>query len=149
MPQSLSKVLVHLIFSTKNREPTVTPEMCPRLHAYIAGILNDLKSPSLQTGGVSDHVHSFFMLGRTISQAEVVEAVKKGSSKWMKAQGGVSTFSWQAGYGAFSVSESQADRVVCYVQKQEEHHRTLSFQEEFRRFLQRYRMNYDERYVWD
>jgi len=98
MPQSLSKVWVHLIFSTKHREPLIGPEIRPRLHAYMVGILDNLKSPSLQTGGVADHVHILCLLSRTISQAELVEEVKKSSSKWMKAEGGVPGFSWQAGY---------------------------------------------------
>ena len=132
MPQSLSKVLVHLIFSTKHREPLIGPEVRPRLHAYIVGILDNLKSPSLQTGGVADHVHILCLLSRTISQAELVEEVKKGSSKWMKAGGGVPGFSWQAGYGAFSIGESQADTAIHYVQNQEKHHRKVTFQEEFR-----------------
>jgi len=149
MPQSLSKVLVHLIFSTKHREPLIVPEVRPRLHAYIVGILENLKSPSLQTGGVADHVHVLFALGRTISQADLVEEVKRSSSKWMKADGGVLGFSWQTGYGAFSIGESQADTVIRYIQNQEEHHRTVTFQDEFRRFLERYRVAYDERYVWD
>jgi putative transposase len=149
MPQSLSKVLVHLIFSTKHREPLIRPEIRPRLHAYLVGILENLKSPSLQTGGVADHVHILFVLGRTISQAKIAEEVKKSSSKWMKADGGVLGFSWQAGYGAFSVSESQVDDVIRYIQKQEEHHRKVTFQDEFRKFLQRYNVAYDERYVWD
>ena len=149
MPQSLSKVLVHLIFSTKQREPLIRPEIRSRLHAYIAGILDNLKSPSLQTGGVADHVHVLFALGRTISQAELVEEVKKSSSKWMKIEGGVPGFSWQAGYGAFSVGESQAGTVVRYIQNQEEHHRKVTFQEEYRKFLERYKAVYDERYVWD
>ena len=149
MPQSLSKALVHLIFSTKHREPFIRPEIRPRLHAYIVGILDNLKSPSLQTGGVADHVHILFALGRTISQADSVEEVKKSSSKWRKADGGVAGFSWQAGYGAFSIGESQADTVIRYIQNQEEHHRKVTFQEEFRKFLQRYKVAYDERYVWD
>ena len=149
MPQSLSKVLVHLIFSTKQREPLIPPEIRPRLHAYIDGILDNLKSPSLHTGGVADHVHSLFALGRTISQAELVEEVKKSSSKWMKADGGVPGFSWQAGYGAFSIGESQAATVIRYIQNQEEHHRKVSFQDELRKFLERYKVVYDERYVWD
>ena len=149
MPQSLSKVLVHLIFSTKHREPLIVPDIRPRLHGYMVGILDNLKSPSLQTGGVVDHVHILFALGRTISQAELVEEVKKSSSKWMKAEGGVPEFSWQAGYGAFSIGESQADTVIRYIQKQEEHHRKATFQEEFRKFLERYKVTYDERYVWD
>ena len=148
MPQSLSKILVHLIFSTKHREPLIGLETRPRLHAYIVGILDNLKCPSLQTGGVADHVHVLFALGRTISPAQVVEEVKKSSSKWMKQQN-VRGFAWQAGYGAFSVSESQAAAVIRYVVRQEEHHRQLTFQEEFRRFLDRYGVTYDERYMWD
>ncbi len=149
MPQSLSKVLVHLIFSTKHREPLIGLEIRPRLYAYLVGILDNLKSPSLQTGGVADHVHILFLLGRTISQAELVEEVKKSSSIWMKTEGGVPGFSWQAGYGAFSIGESQADTVIHYIQKQEEHHRTVTFQDEFRKFLEKYKVAYDERYVWD
>jgi putative transposase len=149
MPQSLSKVLVHLIFSTKHREPIIEEAIRSRLYAYVVGILDNLKSPSLQTGGARDHVHILFALGRTVSQAEVVEEVKKGSSKWMKADGGVPGFSWQAGYGAFSVGESQVETVIAYIQNQEQHHKNLTFQEEFRRFLDRYRVVYDERYVWD
>ncbi len=149
MPQSLSKILVHLIFSTKNREPLIAPEIRPRLYAYMVGILDNLKSPSVQTGGVADHVHVLLALGRTLSVAEVVEEVKKSSSKWMKAEGGVPGFSWQAGYGAFSIGESQAEAVIKYIRAQEEHHRKVGFQDEFRRFLERYRVAYDEQYVWD
>ena len=149
MPQSLAKILVHLIFSTKHREALIGPEIRPRLHGYIVGILDNLKSPSLQTGGVSDHVHILCALSRTISSAELLEEVKKSSSKWMKADGGVPGFSWQAGYGAFSIGESQADDVIRYIRNQEAHHAKTTFQDEFRKFLQRYRVAYDERYVWD
>ena len=149
MPQSLAKVLVHLIFSTKHRQALIDQAVRPRLHAYIVGILDNLKSPSLQTGGVADHLHSLFILSRTISQAEVVEEVKKSSSKWMKAEGNVPEFAWQAGYGTFSIGESQVDTVIHYIQNQEQHHQKISFQDEFRRFLERYRIAYDERYVWD
>ncbi len=148
MPQSLAKVLVHLIFSTKNREPLVHREVRAALHAYLAGILQNLQCPSLQTGGTADHVHTLFSLGRTHTIAEVVEEMKKSSSKWMKQQG-VRGFSWQAGYGAFSVGESQAAAVIRYVSRQEERHRELTFQEEFRRLLDRYGVAYDERYIWD
>ena len=149
MPQSLSTILVHLIFSTKHRDPLIPPVIRPRLHGYIVGILDNLKSPSLQTGGVADHVHILCALSRTISPADLLEEVKKSSSKWMKAEGGVAGFSWQAGYGAFSIGESQADSVIRYIQDQEEHHRKISFQDEFRKFLERYKVAYDERYVWD
>lgn len=148
MAQSLAKVLVHLVFSTKNREPTIHRAVRSALHAYLAGILQNLQCPSLQTGGTADHVHTLFSLARTRSLAEVVEELKKSSSKWMKEQG-VSGFSWQAGYGAFSVSGSQTRQVIQYIAGQEEHHQKLTFQEEFRRFLDRYGVTYDERYLWD
>lgn len=148
MPQSLAKVVVHLIFSTKNREPFIRREVREHLHAYITGTLQNLHCPSLRTGGTTDHVHTLFSLARTSTVAEVVEAVKKSSSKWMKQQG-TEKFSWQAGYGAFSVSESQVRTVVDYISRQEEHHRRLTFQDEFRAFLRRYEIAYDERYVWD
>lgn len=149
MPQSLSRVLVHLVFSTKNREPTIAADIRPRLHGYMVGILDHMKSPSIQTGGVADHVHILFALGRTVSQAEIVEEVKKSSSKWMKADGGVPGFTWQAGYGAFSVSESKVESVMKYIQNQEEHHQKVTFQDEYRKFLERHKVPYDERYVWD
>ncbi len=148
MPQSLAKILVHVIFSTKNREPLIPGDLRPALHAYVTGILKNLQCPSLQTGGTTDHVHTLLSLARTRSVAEVVEEMKKGSSKWMKQQS-VRDFYWQAGYGAFSVGESQAAAVIRYIAQQEAHHRRVSFQEELRRFLDRYGVAYDERYVWD
>ena len=148
MPQSLSKLLIHLVFSTKNREPVIPASVRPHLHAYIVGILDNLKCPSLQTGGTADHVHSLFLLARTLPMSEIVEEVKRGSSKWMKTQG-VPTFAWQAGYGAFSIGESQVETAVQYIRDQEDHHRKLTFQEEYRRFLEKYRVPYDERYLWD
>jgi putative transposase len=148
MPQSLAKILVHLVFSTKDREPLIAEGVRPHLHAYLVGTLENLKCPSLQTGGTADHVHILLMLARTAALSEVVEQVKTGSSKWMKTQG-VPAFAWQAGYGAFSVGESQVETVVKYIQKQEEHHRVITFQDEYRRFLEKYRVTFDERYVWD
>ena len=148
MAQSLAKLLVHLIFSTKNRQPLIAPQARSELHAYITGILKKLGCPSLQTGGTSNHIHVLFALARTRSISEVVEETKKSSSKWMKAQG-VAGFTWQAGYGAFSIGESQAKAVISYIARQEEHHRHITFEQEFRRFLDRYGVEYDERYVWD
>ena len=149
MPQSLANVLLHLIFSTKNREPMIAYDLTAPLHGYVDGILDNLGSPSVQTGGTRDHVHVLFAQSRTLTIAKVVEEVKKSSSKWMKADGGVAGFSWQAGYGAFSIGESQVDAVIRYIQGQEEHHRKVTFQDEFRKFLERYKVAYDERYVWD
>jgi putative transposase len=150
LPQSLSRVLVHLIFSTKNREPVLVPEIRSELHSYLAGVLREEQCPALQVGGVADHVHLLFGLSRTLAVAQVVEQVKTSSSKWIKPKGAVfAEFHWQAGYGAFSVSQSNAAAVAQYIRNQEEHHRKLTFQEEYRRFLKRYQVDYDERYVWD
>src|SRR4051794_3410685 len=126
MPQSLSKVLVHLVFSTKLREPCIHREIRSRLHAYLVGILGDLKCPSLQTGGMLDHVHLLFAQSRTMALSDIVEEIKTSSSRWMKVEG-VRKFQWQAGYGAFSIGESQAPRVIEYIQDQEQHHRKMTF----------------------
>ena len=150
MPQSLSRLLVHLVFSTKNREPFITPALQPKLHAYLAATSDNLDCRSLRVGGVADHVHLLFGLARTRALSDLVQSIKTSSSKWIKEQGSeMSAFHWQAGYGAFSVSQSDSDRVVAYIQNQAEHHRTMSFQEEYRRLLERYDIAFDERYVWD
>ncbi len=150
MPQSLSRILVHLVFSTKNREPVITPAVQTELHPYLAGVLDNIDCPSLQVGGVADHVHLFFGLSRKRTIAEIVEKLKTSSSKWIKGKdAGLADFHWQSGYGAFSVSQSDADAVVTYIQKQALHHRKMTFQEEYRRLLERYGVAFDERYVWD
>jgi putative transposase len=150
MPQSLAKNMIHLIYSTKNRTSCLSPEIRADLHGYKAGILKEWESPALLIGGVADHVHVLFCLSKNHALAKVIEEVKKGSSKWLKTQGPeFRAFHWQAGYGAFSVSQSHVDQVTRYIERQEEHHRTRSFQDEFRAFLKRYGMEYDERYVWD
>jgi len=150
MPQSLSRLLVHLVFSTKNRKPGLTPAIQSELHPYLAGTLNHIDCPSLQVGGVEDHVHLFFGLSRTRTIANVVETVKTSSSKWLKTKGTLwKDFHWQSGYGAFSVSQSDAHEVTAYVRNQTQHHLKMTFQEEYRRLLERYQVSYDERYVWD
>jgi REP element-mobilizing transposase RayT len=150
MPQSLSRILVHLVFSTKDRAPVLTPLIRAELHPYLDAVLTDNNCPSLQVGGVADHLHMLFGLSRSLSIADVVEIVKVGSSKWIKTKGeDFGRFQWQTGYGAFSVSQSNADDVVRYIRNQEEHHRRMTFQEEFRRFLELHRIEYDERNVWD
>ncbi|MBI5526882.1 MAG: IS200/IS605 family transposase [Deltaproteobacteria bacterium] len=148
MPQSLSRILVHLIFSTKNRQPLIAPDVQGRLHGYIPGILHNLGCVPIQTGGTADHAHVLFALARTVTVSKVVEETKTGSSKWMKTQG-VASFAWQTGYGAFSIGESQLETVVRYIQRQNEHHRRRSFQEELRLLLEKYNVPYDEKYVWD
>ena len=148
MSQSLDQVLLHFVTSTKHRTPLITPTVRPHLHAYLVGILQKIGCPSLQTGGVEDHIHILFSLGRTLPVCEVVEEIKKSSSKWMKTQG-IPTFSWQSGYGIFSVAESQTAHVVNYIQNQEKHHQKISFQDEYRYILNHRKIAFDERYVWD
>jgi REP element-mobilizing transposase RayT len=150
MPQSLSRILVHLIFSTKNRSPFLLKPIRPELHKYMAGILDEWDSPGIIIGSVADHAHLLFCLSKNHALSKVVEQVKKGSSKWIKNQGlRYANFHWQAGYGAFSVSQSNVPRVKSYIAGQEEHHRTRNFQDELRAFLRRHQIAFDERYVWN
>jgi putative transposase len=150
MAQSLSKVILHIIFSTKNREPWLDANVRPRMHAYLATICRDLGAEFVHVGGVSDHVHIVTMLPRTLSQAQLIEHIKKTSSKWIKAlDTRYRGFFWQRGYGAFSVSPIQLDSVLDYVNKQQEYHSTRTFQEEYRELLRKHGVDFDERYVWD
>jgi REP element-mobilizing transposase RayT len=144
MPQSLSHILVHLIFSTKDRVPVLTPDIRSELHPYLAVVLRDNDCPSLRIGGAADHVHLFFGLSRTLPVAKIVEIVKTSSSKWIKTKGPeFAQFHWQGGYGAFSISQSDADAVVRYIDNQEAHHQRLAFQDEFRKFLIRLSLRID------
>ena len=150
MPQSLSSILIHLIFSTKNREPFLTPEIDVELYPYMASIFKALKSQALIINGTSDHVHTLFSLSRVVTIANVVEEVKTESSKWIKTKGReFRNFHWQSGYGAFSISRSQEPTVKRYIGRQKEHHRRVTFQDEYRKFLKAYEVEYNERYVWD
>jgi REP element-mobilizing transposase RayT len=150
MPQSLAKNIVHLIFSTKYREPSLTPAIRPHLHSYMGGILRQWESPAILMNSVADHIHILFCLSKNHALKDIVEQVKKGSSKWIKTKGPeFAKFFWQAGYGAFSVSQSAAPTVKRYIENQEAHHRKIGFQEEFRAFLKKYEIDFDERYVWD
>jgi len=150
MPQSLSSVLLHLIFSTKHRKPFITPEIESELYAYLATVFRACASPALKIGGDKDHIHVLFSLSRTKNIAEVVEEIKKRSSKWIKTKGEeFENFQWQGGYGIFSVSESKAAAVKQYIASQKEHHARVDFQSEYRELLRKYKVEYDERYVWD
>ena len=148
MPQSLVRNGIHLVFSTKHREPFITPETSAKLHAYLAGTLNALDCPAITVGGHVDHVHLLFLLAKTLPVCKAVEEVKKESSKWAKEHVHPS-FYWQSGYGAFSVSPSNEPQVTAYIARQEEHHKTTTFQDEFRELLKRHGIEFDERYVWD
>jgi len=151
MAQSLAKVLVHIVFSTKRRYPFLSDkDIINEMHAYLGGTCNGLDCPVLIAGGVADHVHILCMLTRNSSIAKVVGDMKRESSKWIKTKGrAFEKFAWQNGYGIFSVSQSQIGRVRKYIAEQEEHHRKKTFQDEYRSFLKRYEVEYDEQYVWD
>jgi putative transposase len=150
MPQSLGKVILHIIFSTKNRDPFLDSDVRPRMHAYLATICRDLGAELVRVGGVADHVHILATLPRTVSQSQLVEQIKKASSKWIKElDPRYRLFFWQRGYAAFSVSPSQLEAVLQYIEEQQEHHRTRTFQEEYRELLRKHGVDFDERYVWD
>jgi REP element-mobilizing transposase RayT len=150
MAQSLSNILVHVVFSTKDRRPVIDPSVQPGLHRYIGGICGNLACPSLGVGGTADHVHLCVDLSRTVTVARLVEEIKKRSSKWMKTQGDRHrAFTWQTGYGAFSVGQSTLPALRAYIGDQEEHHKGRDFKAEFRALLERYHVAFDERYLWD
>jgi len=149
MPQSLSRILVHLIFSTKNRAPYFTDAVIRNdLHGYLAATANQLGCAAIGVGGVADHVHVLCSLGRTMSVATVVAKLMVSSNLIMRERN-LAQFSWQNGYAAFSVSESTFDTVTHYVSDQETHHKKITFQDEYRLFLKRHNISFDERYVWD
>lgn len=139
------------MFSTKNWQPFISDEIAGELYPYMAKVLyEECRSPAKIIGGVEDHAHILFNLSRTWTVANVVEAVKTSSSKWIKTKGtNLGQFAWQTGYGAFSVSRSNLDAVTEYIRNQREHHRGSSFQDEFRGLLQKHEVEYDEGYVWD
>ena len=150
MSQSLVKNLIHLVYSTKHRKPWIPADVMNDLYAYQAGIFTQWESPALVIGGVGDHIHALFSLSKNHALKRIVEEVKKGSSKWMKAEGPRNKdFHWQSGYAAFSVSQSNVEAVRRYIKNQAEHHRTVTFQDELCALFQRHGIEYDERYVWD
>ena len=150
MPQSLANVLLHLTFSTKGRRRLIQPAIEGELHPYLAGACRKLGCPSHEIGGTHDHVHISFSLSRTITIAKVVEEVKKSSSRWIKGKGREYwDFAWQGGYGVFSIGQSGFEGLRRYIRGQKEHHKTVSFQDEFRALCRKYGVEIDERYVWD
>lgn len=150
MSQSLSSILIHIIFSTRKRQPFIFPEISEDLHLYIAAIARAHNTFIHEIGGVEDHVHLLISLPRDLTVSKLVEEMKKSSSRWMKTKGKESLdFAWQKGYGAFSIGQSSYEDLRAYIQNQKEHHKKISFQEEYRIFLQKYSVSYDEKYVWD
>lgn len=149
MGSTLTNLVYHVIFSTKNREPMINPTLCKALYGYIGGIVKGENATLLQIGGMPDHIHIVLKLKPVHSLSEIMQKLKGSSSKWVNEQGCLKErFSWQEGYGAFTVSESQVAAVVHYVKNQEKHHRNLSFKDEFTQFLERHKVEYDERYVY-
>jgi REP element-mobilizing transposase RayT len=150
MPQSLSNVLVHYVFSTKDHVRLIDSNIEAQLWAYLHTVFKELKCPTIQVGGWENHVHILSSLSRNIAICDLMEEVKIRSSKWIKTKGvRYKKFAWQNGYGAFSIGQSGVDQLVNYIRNQKDHHRTVTFKEEYRRFLEKYQIPYDERYVWD
>ncbi len=151
MPQSLSNVLVHIVFSTKDRSPFLQDKEIRKLmHAELGATSKSLNCPSIAVGGVADHIHLLARQSRTICLSDWVKELKRVTSIWIKGQSPqLEAFTWQAGYGAFSVCQSQLDRVIKYIEDQEVRHLEKDFKTEFRQLLELHEMEYDERYVWD
>jgi putative transposase len=150
MPQSLSLVLLHVVFSTKDRRSLLEPAVRPGLNMYLATVARNAGCECYRVGGVADHVHLAIRLSRTIKIADLLEELKTSSSKSLKTDlAQIRDFAWQRGYGAFSVGPGDLPALIAYIDNQEEHHRTRTFQDEYRAFLNKYGIEFDERYVWD
>jgi REP element-mobilizing transposase RayT len=150
MPGTFSNLLLHIVFSTKHREPLITPDIEPRLHKFIGGIVRDERGKLMEIGGVADHVHLLVSWRTDETIASLVRNVKARSSAWVqKTFADHRAFAWQEGYGVFTVSHSQMATVARYIRSQPEHHRRTSFKEEFLKLLKRHDIEYDERYVFD
>ena len=150
MPQSLSEIIVQIVFSTKDRHPYLHDKPLGDMHKYLATVVRNSGCECYRVGGVADHVHIAVRLSRTITVASLIEGIKSPSSKWIKTQGSeFRDFAWQSGYGAFSVGYDGLDSLISYIDNQEEHHRTKTFQEEYLELLKRYGVKYDLRYLWE
>ena len=149
MPQTFHNVLLHAIFSTKERAPLISPALRPRLHEYMAGIINNNIGVPIYVGGTQDHVHILLCVLPPVAISDAMRTLKACSSKWVhETFGDLKSFAWQDGFAVFSVSESNKQQVVRYIEEQEEHHRKLDFKEELLLFLKRNHVDYDPRFVW-
>lgn len=150
MSQSLVKNYIHIVFSTKNRQKLIDSTIENELYKYIGGINKSLECTPIKIGGHQDHIHILCLLSKKIALITLVERLKSNSSKWIKTKGeAYQNFYWQNGYGAFSVNPTEVDVVINYIENQKEHHKHKTFQEEYRAFLKKYKVEFDERYVWD
>ena len=150
MPQSLSLVLIHLVFSTKDRAPLLDKDITTELYPYLATVVRNADCECYRVGGISDHIHFAIRLSRTIAIAKLVEELKTSSSKWLKSKSPkFAAFAWQRGYGIFSVGPSDLESLLSYIDTQEKHHKKYDFKDELRALLKKYGIEHDERYVWD
>lgn len=148
MPSTHVSLHYHLVFSTKERVPSIDAAFRSRLHAYLGGVVRGLGGTPLEIGGVADHVHLLVGLKPTHTLSDIMRVMKSDSSKWLHDEMRQNRFAWQEGYGAFTVSRSNVDGVRTYIAQQEEHHRQRSFQEEYLEFLEKHEIEFDERYLW-
>ncbi|MEO8088124.1 MAG: IS200/IS605 family transposase [Bacteroidota bacterium] len=150
MGQSLVKNYLHLVFSTKHRQPFINPPVEEELDSYLGGICKNMECHPIEIGGFTYHVHILCMLAKKIALMKLLEEVKSHSSKWIKTMGeAYKNFYWQDGYGAFSVNPSEVDALISYIKNQKKHHSKKTFQEEYKEFLKMYEVEYDERYILD
>jgi len=150
MPQSLAQIYLHIVFSTKNRHPFISANVESELYAYIGGTIKNTNAFPIMISGMEDHIHILTTFPRTISVADFIKRIKTSSSLWIKVKGEeFQYFAWQEGYGVFSVSPTKKQSVINYIANQKIHHKKQSYQEELIRFLNKYEMKYDERYLWD
>jgi REP element-mobilizing transposase RayT len=150
MPQSLSNILAHIIFSTKNRQNYLNTEICCKLYPYISSILKNNNCECIRIGGIANHIHILCALAKTISISDLIEKIKSNTSKWIKTKDeSFIHFQWQRGYGAFSISPAHLQIVSNYIDHQQMHHQQTTFEDEFRALLKKYNIPHDERYVWD
>jgi REP element-mobilizing transposase RayT len=149
MAQTLVCLRVHVVFSTKDRHPMITPEVEPELYAYLGGIIKNLDSRCLAAGGTSNHVHLLISQSKNMALSKLMEEIKKSSSKWIKTKGtALQTFGWQDGYGAFTIGQSQVEALQRYIAGQKDRHKKQTFEEELVTLLKKYQVDYDERYIW-
>ena len=148
MASTLTRVLIHVTFSTKNREATIPENLEEGLSAYIGGICRRLNSPLVAMGGTADHVHLLLGLGKTVTLSDLMLNIKRDSSKWLKDHGAVASFGWQDGYFAFSIGESAVEALLRYISNQKQHHERVDYKDEMRLFPRKYGIEWDEQYVW-
>jgi len=150
MASTLTNLLYHIVFTTRKKQDFIIPTLSVELYPYIGGIIREDKGKLLKIGGILNHVHILARFSASISVSEMMRRIKGSTSKWVnESSRSTQHFSWQRGYGAFSVSESAVENVISYIGNQDEHHKKITFEEEFLLLLQKHKISYDEKYIWD